>query len=465
MPIMYAPARAVAFAESQWNWWTVTAPQQPDGSPVTPGTLQPDYECAEFVTRCLAAGGAVSNMQATGTAQSALSAWVLAGTAYNLLATGHYGAAPYNGLYEFMAAQGYWTFTNNPDVSTAQPGDVLWYHGEDGSGAVSDHGHVVLVSTGQVGAVLPLTDSHNEAEHGLAVNGYWAGGSPDTCQLLAHWNGTAPVGPPAPTPTDSRGNIFGLMGAIAQALWQQGWVNVPNFQSAFLSFPEVCGSPLDGGIVVDATPGRHNGDWCGRANESCAVHLVRASCAVRLYAVTELFVTSCVGNVDDYDTVVDVDGVPVPVALQVPYIAAGYIRAATAGPGGDFGLWPPETLFVSDFGPTTIALPFSGESLSIVGDVPAGDGETWAITSAIGFVVPAIYIVTVAVGNGRPWDGDPAPELVAGVYTFPGAYGEPQDTAAWAQACSELPWLAKLCSGAGADDNGQLGPWLTTGGA
>ena len=150
---------AVAFADANWNCSTAACTHR-----VSAGSAQPNYECAEFVARSLAAEGQVPGLTSS-SSQSAYGHYrAKNGKTYNLLWVGwaNGGYTPGTpGLYQFLIQNGVGKDIGN-HPSEAAPGDVpIYFEGE---------GHTALLT--QTGSN-PLVDAHNNARyHVYYTEGY-----------------------------------------------------------------------------------------------------------------------------------------------------------------------------------------------------------------------------------------------------------------------------------------------------
>lgn len=73
------PDQVVSYADGEWNCADPACDER-----VNEGDSQPNYECAEFVSRCLAAGGYIPNLSQNDS-QSAYYNYQYQGTNYDLL--------------------------------------------------------------------------------------------------------------------------------------------------------------------------------------------------------------------------------------------------------------------------------------------------------------------------------------------------------------------------------------------
>ena len=145
---------AVQYADSHWN---CTDPACT--STVSEGDAQPNFQCAEFVSRSLAADGLIPGLNQDSD-QSAFDPYKASnGKNYDLLYVGWTSGAGYNttaGLYQFLTDTGLATDIGD-DPAGSVPGDVVIYHEGEGHTAL-------LVQTGTtVGGSDSIVDAHNNA--------------------------------------------------------------------------------------------------------------------------------------------------------------------------------------------------------------------------------------------------------------------------------------------------------------
>jgi hypothetical protein len=168
---------AVTFADANWNCATAACTSR-----VSAGSAQPSYQCAEFVSRSLAAEGRIPGLTSHSSQAAYGSYHARNGKVYDLLWVG-VDASGYNdegilGLYQFLTQNGVGTnIGNNP--SRAVPGDVTFHF--EGQGHTG-----LLVQTGSN----PLADFHNNARfHVPYTEGYKT--------IIVHIGGH--IAPPPPT--------------------------------------------------------------------------------------------------------------------------------------------------------------------------------------------------------------------------------------------------------------------------
>ncbi len=146
---------AVQYADSHWNWdW-----YDPNHhGTVSAGDGQPNFACAEFVARALAAAGLFPGLGPDDPQSSYASYW-LNGRDYHLWNT---GTADVVGLHDYLLDNGLGVDVgDNP--SLASPGDPVFYY--NGSVTAANREHVeILVAAGKTpGGGDTLADSHNFA--------------------------------------------------------------------------------------------------------------------------------------------------------------------------------------------------------------------------------------------------------------------------------------------------------------
>jgi len=154
-----------AFADANWNCADVACTQT-----VPAGSAQPNYECAEFVSRSLAAGGYIPGLQPKD-AQSAYGSYSYKGITYDLLWVSSKQGPPL-GLQDFLEVLG-WSQVSSVDAAT-----VAFVTGSEGP-----YHHVVVgVSPGTL-------DAHNMARYHVptsfyTVNSLYAASSTPTGKLV-----------------------------------------------------------------------------------------------------------------------------------------------------------------------------------------------------------------------------------------------------------------------------------------
>lgn len=146
------PAAAVAYADSHWTWsnWDDSTPR------AAAGTNQPNFQCAEFVARSLAAAGLVPGLHSDSPQSDYYHYKARNGRVYDLLLISH--VVGYHSLYDYLMDSGLGTNVGNrPDQ--ARPGDVAVAYDDSGAGPV----HTGIVVEGAHGGGQALVDAHNVA--------------------------------------------------------------------------------------------------------------------------------------------------------------------------------------------------------------------------------------------------------------------------------------------------------------
>jgi len=171
---------AKQYADSHWNCVDAGC-----SSTVSAGTGQPNYQCAEFVARSLAAAGFVPGL-GPNSPQSAYDPYVAPnGRSYDLLWVGWTTASGYstgiNGLYQYLTQNGIAADIGQVPTSEIALSDVVIYHEGQGHTAI-------VVQTGSS----PLVDAHNNARYHV---GYTEGYSDFTILHLTA-SGKLPTPPP-----------------------------------------------------------------------------------------------------------------------------------------------------------------------------------------------------------------------------------------------------------------------------
>ncbi len=199
---------AVAFADANWNCSTAACTHR-----VAAGSAQPDYQCAEFVSRSLAAEGLIPGL----TSHSAQSAYgnyhARNGRTYDLLWVGWANGAYTNGtpgLYQYLIQNGVGKDIGNRP-SEAAPGDVtIYFEGQGHTG--------VLVQTGSD----PLVDAHNNARYHI----YYTEGYSLTIVHIGHY--TPPKTCPSTIQNGSSGStVVTLQNELNSAYSKKVFSNSP----------------------------------------------------------------------------------------------------------------------------------------------------------------------------------------------------------------------------------------------
>jgi hypothetical protein len=141
----------VKYADAHWNWtaWN-------DPTPVAFGADQPNYQCAEFVARSLAAAGLIPGLGPNDPQNDYFTYHAPNGEVYDLLLISD--LPQYHNLYDYLHDSGIGVdLGDHPEL--AQPGDVVvTYAGPGGTKS-----HTGLVVTAQTATSEPLVDGHNHA--------------------------------------------------------------------------------------------------------------------------------------------------------------------------------------------------------------------------------------------------------------------------------------------------------------
>ncbi|QMU70731.1 amidase domain-containing protein [Streptacidiphilus sp. P02-A3a] len=141
----------VRYANAHWNWtaWN-------DSAPVAPGRAQPNYECAEFVARSLAAAGLVPGLGPNDPQNGYRAYSAPNGKVYDLLLI---SVLPqYNNLYAYLRDSGVGQDVGE-QLGQAQPGDVVvTYLGTNGTASHTGLVAQAATATGEAGV-----DAHNNA--------------------------------------------------------------------------------------------------------------------------------------------------------------------------------------------------------------------------------------------------------------------------------------------------------------
>ena len=141
----------VKYAEAHWNWtaWN-------DSTPVAFGDAQPDYQCAEFVARALAAAGLVPGLGPDAPQDDYFHYTAPNGKVYDLLLISE--LPQYNNLSAYLKDSGIGEDVGDQPAA-ARPGDiVVTYLGPDGTPS-----HVGLVSHAATSTGEATVDAHNNA--------------------------------------------------------------------------------------------------------------------------------------------------------------------------------------------------------------------------------------------------------------------------------------------------------------
>jgi hypothetical protein len=150
----------VVFAESHWAWtaWN-------DSTAVTDGADQPNYQCAEFVARAMAAAGLIPGLSPDAPQNDYFNYTAPNGKVYDLLLI---SVLPqYNNIYAYLMDSGLGIDVGD-DPAAARPGDfVVTYLAPDGTSS-----HMGLIVTPQDSSGGVTVDAHNRARLHYAYSFY-----------------------------------------------------------------------------------------------------------------------------------------------------------------------------------------------------------------------------------------------------------------------------------------------------
>jgi hypothetical protein len=141
----------VQFANTHWNWtaWN-------DSTPVAFGDSQPNYQCAEFVARALAAAGLIPGLSPDAPQSDYFDYTAPNGKVYDLLLISD--LPQYNNLYAYLMDSGIGKDVGD-QPGEAQPGDiVVTYLGANGTPS-----HTGLVAQAPTATSEATVDAHNNA--------------------------------------------------------------------------------------------------------------------------------------------------------------------------------------------------------------------------------------------------------------------------------------------------------------
>ncbi len=145
----------VTFANANWACSTAACTTK-----VTAGSAQPNYQCAEFAARSLAAAGYIPDLSKT-SAQSAYGDYQPGnGVTYDLLAITPSVATPESTLAEFLTTYGYYK-NMGESLTNANAGDLV---------VMGNQAHVVVIV--QVNSATTsgiLVDAHNNARYQVTL--------------------------------------------------------------------------------------------------------------------------------------------------------------------------------------------------------------------------------------------------------------------------------------------------------
>ena len=152
--------KEVAFAESHWSWtaWN-------DSTPVADGADQPNYQCAEFVARAMAAAGLIPGLSPNAPQSDYFNYTAPNGKVYDLLLI---SVLPqYHNIYDYLMDSGLGIDVgDNP--AAAQPGDfVVTYLGPNNTPS-----HMGLIATAPTASAEATVDAHNHARYRYGYHFY-----------------------------------------------------------------------------------------------------------------------------------------------------------------------------------------------------------------------------------------------------------------------------------------------------
>jgi hypothetical protein len=192
-------ALEVQFADAHWNWtaWN-------DSTPVAFGDAQPNYQCAEFVARALAAAGLIPGLGPDDPQSDYFDYTAPNGKVYDLLLISD--LPQYNNLYAYLMDSGIGEDVGD-QPGEAQPGDiVVTYLGPNNTPS-----HTGLVAQAPTATSQATVDAHNNARLDYGYSAYapshlvrlvpnalvevWAWAAE---QKLLHPTQTTPSAPTAP---------------------------------------------------------------------------------------------------------------------------------------------------------------------------------------------------------------------------------------------------------------------------
>jgi hypothetical protein len=163
---------SLIYADTAWNW---LSPSGSGGGTVGSGDDQPDFQCAEFVSRALAAAGLIPglNQWSPRTGSGSFEQYNAFGKTYNLLNVGSAAihitwpidlGIGYNlGLYDYLIDSGIGTDIGF-NTGAAMPGDVVFWYGDNSPADGTHRHHAGLLAT--TGTASETTyDAHNFARY------------------------------------------------------------------------------------------------------------------------------------------------------------------------------------------------------------------------------------------------------------------------------------------------------------
>ncbi len=192
---------AVSYADSHWNCATAACTSR-----VSAGTPQPNFQCAEFVARSLAAVGKVPGLNSNSPQSAYGSYHARNGRTYDLLWTGVDASGTNDegipGLYQYLTENGVGVNIGN-SPSRATPGDVTFHF--------EGQGHTGLLVQAGSNAI---ADFHNNARfHVFYTEGYPT--------IIVHIGGKLPPACPATIQNGSSGSLVMSLQSKLDSLYSQ----------------------------------------------------------------------------------------------------------------------------------------------------------------------------------------------------------------------------------------------------
>ena len=188
----------VRYANAHWNWtaWN-------DSTAVSPGSAQPNYECAEFVARSLAAAGLVPGLGPNDPQNNYRAYAAPNGKVYDLLLISN--LPQHNNLYAYLMDSGVGQDVGD-QPGQAQPGDIVVTY----LGAGSRPSHTGLVARAGTATSEATVDAHNNARLDYGYH-YYAPAHlvrlvPNALLEVWTWAATQEAEHPQPVPTTSAPN-------------------------------------------------------------------------------------------------------------------------------------------------------------------------------------------------------------------------------------------------------------------
>lgn len=153
-------SQEVQFADTHWSWtaWN-------DPTPVTDGSDQNNYQCAEFVARSMAAAGLIPGLNPNSPQNDYFTYKAPNGKVYDLLLITP--LPQYNTIYDYLMDSGLGIDVGD-QPALAQPGDfVVTYLGTN-----NEASHMGVIATAQIGTTEPTVDAHNRARYHYGYHYY-----------------------------------------------------------------------------------------------------------------------------------------------------------------------------------------------------------------------------------------------------------------------------------------------------